>query len=259
MHDQQDALLQVDGLVKSFRAADGNRHRAVDHVDLSIPRGGSLGLVGPSGSGKTTLGRAILRLVEPDAGRVTLDGSPVTGLSPRALRRRRREMQIVFQDPLRSLSPRRTVAQSLMEPLEAAGLPHRGTGRATALLEMVGLDGRLLDSYPHELSGGQCQRVAIARALGPSPSLLVADEPVSALDVSVQAQILNLLADLRRELDLTLLFISHDLAVVRYIADTVAVMDKGAIVERGPVASVLADPQHPRTRAMLAAIPNPFD
>ncbi len=260
MTEPVKSMLEVTGLTKGFRGPGGSWTRAVDRVNLSIPAGKTLGLVGGSGSGKTTLARALLRLTEPDAGEVRLDGAPVTGLDARALRRRRREMQIVFQDPLRSLSPRRTIAQSILEPLEAAGVSRRerGDDRLAALLGTVGLDEALARCYPLELSGGQCQRAAIARALAPRPKLLVADEPVSALDVSVQAQILNLLLDLQREYGLTMLFISHDLAVVRQVADRVAVMHEGRIVEQGPVQTALHSPSHPYTRTLLAAVPDPF-
>jgi ABC-type oligopeptide transport system ATPase subunit len=253
-------MLQVEALSRGFRGQGGSRVQAVDRVNLTVPAGNTLGLVGESGSGKTTLARAVLRLLEPDSGEVRLDGSPVTGLDARALRRRRCEMQIVFQDPLRALSPRRTIAQSVLEPLEAAGTPRseRGADQASDLLAMVGLDHALGRCYPHELSGGQRQRAAIARALSPRPKLLVADEPVSALDVSVQAQLLNLLADLQREYSLTMLFISHDLAVVSQVADRVAVMHEGRLVEEGPVEQVLRAPRHTYTQALLDAVPDPF-
>lgn len=261
MADNGEPMLQVKALAKGFRGAGGRWIQAMDGITLNIPGGRTLGLVGGSGSGKTTLARALLRLVEPDSGEVWLDGNPVTGLGARDLRRRRREMQIVFQDPLRALSPRRTIAQSVLEPLEAAGAPRRarGTDRLAALLASVGLDMALARHYPHELSGGQRQRAAIARALAPEPKLLVADEPVSALDVSVQAQILNLLARLQRERGLTMLFISHDLAVVRQVADRVAVMHEGRIVEEGSVEQVLHAPRHSYTQSLLDAVPDPFE
>jgi len=233
--------------------------RAVDGVSFEIPPAQTLGLVGESGSGKTTTGRAILRLVEPDRGRVTVDGLDVLTLGPRELRALRRRMQIVFQDPYGSLNPRMTVRQMLAEPLAI----HRiATGpdaerRIAALLEEVGLDPGFGRSYPHELSGGQRQRVGIARALSVEPQFLVLDEPVSALDVSVQAQVLNLLAELQQRRRLTYLFIAHDLAVVKHIADEVAVMYLGKIVERAPALALYAAPRHPYTTSLLSAVPVP--
>jgi len=233
--------------------------RAVDGVSFEIPPAQTLGLVGESGSGKTTTRRAILRLVEPDRGRVTVDGLDVLTLGPRELRALRRRMQIVFQDPYGSLNPRMTVRQMLAEPLAI----HRiATGpdaerRIAALLEEVGLDPGFGRSYPHELSGGQRQRVGIARALSVEPQFLVLDEPVSALDVSVQAQVLNLLAELQQRRRLTYLFIAHDLAVVKHIADEVAVMYLGKIVERAPALALYAAPRHPYTTSLLSAVPVP--
>ena len=260
-------LVAVQDLVKYFpgeRAWFGlgrprNVVRAVDGVSFAIAPARTLGLVGESGCGKSTTGRAILRLVEPDRGRVTLDGLDVLTLPPRELRALRRRMQIVFQDPYGSLNPRMTVRQMLAEPL----VIHRiATGaaaerRIAALLEEVGLDPGFGRSYPHELSGGQRQRVGIARALSVEPQFLVLDEPVSALDVSVQAQVLNLLADLQERRRLTYLFIAHDLAVVKHIADDVAVMYLGKIVERAPAAVLYAAPRHPYTASLLSAVPVP--
>jgi oligopeptide/dipeptide ABC transporter ATP-binding protein len=260
-------LLDVQGLVRHFpgeRGLFGFRRarrivRAVDGVSFAIPAGQTLGLVGESGCGKTTVGRAILRLLEPDAGRVMLGGTDVLALGARELRALRRRMQIVFQDPYGSLNPRMTVRQTLAEPIAihrlAAG--PAAERRITSLLEEVGLDPAFATAYPHELSGGQRQRVGIARALSVEPQFLVLDEPVSALDVSVQAQVLNLLAELQRKRRLTYLFIAHDLAVVRHIADHVAVMYLGKIVEHAPASALYAAPRHPYTTALLSAVPVP--
>jgi len=227
--------------------------RAVDGVSFTIAAGKTLGLVGESGSGKTTVGRTMLRLQEPTRGTVVFDGKDVFALDAGPLRALRRQMQIVFQDPYSSLNPRMTVAETLREPLEI----HHLTGEVSALLDEVGLDAAFAQRYPHELSGGQRQRVGIARALSVAPQFIVCDEPVSALDVSVQAQVLNLLADLQARRHLTYLFIAHDLAVVRHIADEVAVMYLGKIVERAPAAEIYAQPRHPYTRALLSAVPEP--
>jgi len=260
-------LVQVDGLVKRFPGERGlfglgrarRTVRAVDGVSFAIAAGQTLGLVGESGCGKSTVGRTILRLIEPDAGRVTLGGADVVALGGRELRALRRRMQIVFQDPYGSLNPRMTVQQTLAEPLAihrlATGLEAKR--RVAALLDEVGLDPAFAAAYPHELSGGQRQRVGIARALSVEPQFLVLDEPVSALDVSVQAQVLNLLADLQRKRRLTYLFIAHDLAVVKHIADDVAVMYLGKIVERAPATGLYAGPRHPYTTSLLSAVPVP--
>ena len=261
------ALVDVQGLVKHFPGERGwfglGRPRAVvravDDVSFTIMPGQTLGLVGESGCGKSTLGRTILRLLEPDAGRVTIDGQNVLTLGGRELRALRRRMQIVFQDPYGSLNPRLTVRQTLAEPL---AIHHLAAGadaerRIAALLEEVGLDPSFATSYAHELSGGQRQRVGIARALSVEPQFLVLDEPVSALDVSVQAQVLNLLADLQQRRHLTYLFIAHDLAVVKHVADHVAVMYLGKIVERAPAARLYAGPRHPYTTSLLSAVPVP--
>jgi len=260
-------LVRVHGLVKHYpgtRAWLGlgkprGLVRAVDGVSFDIPAGKTLGLVGESGSGKTTVARTLLRLTEPTAGTFHLGDDDVFTLPPAPLRRLRRRMQIVFQDPYSSLNPRMTVRQTLVEPLiihQLASKPDRA-GRVAALLEEVGLDDGLTDRYPHELSGGQRQRVGIARALSVEPQFLVCDEPVSALDVSVQAQVLNLLSDLQLKRGLTYLFIAHDLAVVKHIADDVAVMYLGRIVERAAASTVYSLPRHPYTRSLLSAVPVP--
>jgi oligopeptide/dipeptide ABC transporter ATP-binding protein len=250
----------VEDLVTRFPVKGGGHVRAVDGVDLALPRGATLAIVGESGCGKSTLARSVLRLVEPDAGRVLFEGEDVLTLTPAALRRRRRDMQIVFQDPLASLDPRFTVERSLAEPLLVHGI---GRGRAhrrervRELLNLVGLDAAAARRYPHEFSGGQRQRIGIARAIAVQPKLVVLDEPVSALDVSIRSQILNLLADLKERLGLSYLFISHDLAVVRAVSDEVAVMYLGRIVESAPVDRFFAAPAHPYSQALLAAVPKP--
>lgn len=262
-----DVLVDVDGLKVHFPIKRGivldrtiGYVYAVDGVDLAIRRGETYGLVGESGCGKSTLGRAVLRLSEPTAGRVVFDGTDLAELKGEPLRRMRRRMQLVFQDPLSSLDPRQSVQSLLVEGLRAHDLD-RGAeptaARLRELLDAVGLPGSALRRYPHEFSGGQRQRIGIARALTVEPDLIVADEPVSALDVSVQAQVLNLLADLQAQFGLTYLVIAHDLAVVRHIADRVAVMYLGGIVEEADADALYREPGHPYTRALLSAIPVP--
>lgn len=258
-------LLTVHELVKHFPVRKGvfsrvaAHVRAVDGISFSIPRGKTLSLVGESGSGKTTAGRCLLRLIEPTAGRVVFDGLEVTQLDRRELRRLRKRIQIVFQDPFGSLNPRMTVYSVIAEALRVHGLRPRAQcrDRVEELLGLVGLPPEAADRYPHEFSGGQRQRLGIARALAVEPDLIVADEPVSALDVSVQAQILNLLEDLQERLSLTYLFIGHDLSVVRHISDYVAVMYLGRIVEIGAAADIFEHCIHPYTRALLSAAPDP--
>lgn len=257
------ALLQATGLSKRFTAATNwlgkpiAQVSAVDEVDLSLFPGETLGLVGESGCGKSTLGRLLLRLIDSDAGTLTFDGQNITRLSGERLRQLRRQMQLVFQDPYASLNPRMTVADTLAEPLRlhAVVSPEKRPQRVAELLTRVGLSPNHADRYPHEFSGGQRQRIGIARALAVEPRVIVCDEAVSALDVSVQAQVLNLLSDLQRELGLTLVFIAHDLAVVRHIAQRIAVMYLGRIVETGPADALFEAPAHPYTRALLSAIP----
>lgn len=231
--------------------------RAVDGVSLSISKGEILGLVGESGCGKSTLSRAVLQLVRPSAGTIRLDGVDLSQLSAQQMRLARLEFQMVFQDPYASLNPRLTIYSALLEALESRGRIPRQSGyeRVGELMHRVGLDPKFMLKYPHEFSGGQRQRIAIARALAPQPSLLIADEPVSALDVSIQSQIINLLLKLTREMGLTMLFISHDLSVVRFIADRIAVMQEGKIVELGPAEQVYDHPQHAYTQKLLAAVP----
>ncbi len=258
------ALLEVRDLVVHYRSGSwfsggGKTVYAVNGVNLEVAPGETLALVGESGCGKSSLGRAVLRLHPPTSGRVTFEGEDLLAIDAKALRALRRRMQIVFQDPYSSLNPRLTVGTSVAEGLEIHRLVPRGEikARVGALLEEVGLDPAMASRYPHEFSGGQRQRIGIARALAVEPVFLVCDEPVSALDVSVQAQVLNLFVDLQRRRGLAYLFIAHDLAVVRQIAHRVAVMYMGRIVEEGDVGTIIARPRHPYTIALLSAVPVP--
>lgn len=259
-----DRLLEIDGLTKRFPLPGpllGRRRTvlAVDHVTLKVDRSETLGVVGESGSGKSTLGRCALRLIEPDQGRVRFAGVEVLALRPEGLRRMRRRAQIVFQEPTLALNPRLKIGAAIREPLEVHRLARGPAARSRVeeLLAEVGLDRTLYGHYPHQLSGGQRQRVGIARALALEPEFLVLDEPVSSLDVSIGAQVLNLLADLKVRRSLTYLLIAHDLAVVRYLADRIAVMYLGRVVELGQADAVYRQPLHPYTASLLAAAPVP--
>jgi oligopeptide/dipeptide ABC transporter ATP-binding protein len=261
----QPPLIEADSLSKHYPVRAGrllHRHhlslRAVDDVTLDIGAGETLGLVGESGCGKSTLGRLLIRLIEPTAGAIRFNGHDITALTGAALRERRRSMQIIFQDPYGALNPRMSVEDIIIEPLRIHGLARGGAEsrqHVVRMLDLVGLPERVRDRYPHEFSGGQRQRIGIARALVLHPKFVVCDEPVSALDVSVQAQIVNLLADLQRELGLTYLFIAHDLGVVKHISTRVAVMYLGKIVETADKRALYAAPLHPYTQALIAAVP----
>ena len=254
-----DNILEVRNLTKHFKTKRGMLH-AVDGVDFTIQRGQTLGLVGESGCGKTTVGRTILRLVEPTAGDIIFEGENITKIDQKKLKNVRKDMQLIFQDPYSSLDPRKTVSQIISEPIIANKILsskediHR---RVAELMSTVGLAARLFNTYPHELDGGRRQRIGIARALAMEPKFIVCDEPVSALDVSIQAQILNLLKELQAEFNLSYIFITHDLSVVNHFSDEIAVMYLGKIVEKAPAEELFAHPMHPYTQALLSAIPIP--
>lgn len=258
------SLLQVSGLTKRYPGRRRGLRRdvvtVVDDVSFTLDPGRCLAVVGESGAGKSTVGRMVLRLIEPDAGTVCLDGTDLAGLGAAQLRRARRDMQMIFQDPYSSLDPRMTVGGSIAEPFRAHGLPAGTTASAEVdrLLDLVGLIGGYAHRYPAELSGGQLQRVSIARALALQPRLLVCDEPVTALDVSVRAQIINLLLDLKEHLNVAYLFVCHDLGVVESLADEVLVMRRGQVVESGSVEQVFTHPAADYTHELLAAAPNPI-
>ncbi len=262
----EQPLLEVTDLVKHFPVKRGvligrevDRVRAVDGISFSIPRGTTLGLVGESGSGKSTACRAVLQLIEPTSGSVKFEGREIAGLSRRAMRPLRRQMQMIFQDPFASLNPRKRVGQIVADPLRRQGVASGAERRRRVqeLLERVGLQSEHYNRFPNEFSGGQRQRVGIARALALEPKLVICDEPVSALDVSIQAQIVNLLDDLQDELGLTYLFVAHDIGVVRHVADRIAVMHDGKIVEQGSADQVCERPTDPYTKELLAAVPIP--
>ena len=254
-----DIVLEVENLKKYFPTKKGMLH-AVDDVSFKLERGKTLGIVGESGCGKSTLGRTILRLHEPTSGKILVEGTDITRISPKEMRAMRQKMQIIFQDPYASLDPRQTVFDTIAEPLRKQKLCKDRTElfqRVTELMDLAGLAQRLINTYPHELDGGRRQRIGIARALALNPKLIVCDEPVSALDVSIQAQVLNLLEDLQKKFGLTYIFITHDLSVVHHLADEIAVMYLGRVVEKAPTDELFQNPLHPYTRALLSAIPVP--
>ena len=254
-----DNILEVKHLKKYFKTARGLLH-AVDDVSFTIEKGKTLGIVGESGCGKSTTGRAILRLIEPTDGQVIFEGKDITALSGAQMRAMRREMQIIFQDPFSSLDPKKTVSQTIAEPIiENKIMKDKAAidAKVRELMKTVGLAERLVNTYPHELDGGRRQRIGIARALAMEPKFIVCDEPVSALDVSIQAQILNLLQELKEQMGLTFIFITHDLSVVNHFADEIAVMYLGQLIEKAPTEELFDHPVHPYTRALLSAIPIP--
>ncbi len=254
-----DNILEVRNLKKYFKTSRGMLH-AVDDINFTIERGKTLGLVGESGCGKSTTGRVILRLIEPTDGEVIFEGKDVTKLSKGEMRHMRKDMQIIFQDPYSSLDPKKTVSQIIAEPIKENRIltgRHAIEDRVLELMDTVGLAERYINTYPHELDGGRRQRIGIARALAMEPKLIICDEPVSALDVSIQAQILNLLKELQEKLGLTYIFITHDLSVVNHFSDDIAVMYLGQIVEKAPSEELFENPIHPYTQALLSAIPIP--
>ena len=254
-----DTILEVKHLKKYFNTPKGTLH-AVDDVSFTLERGKTLGIVGESGCGKATTGRAILRLIEPTAGEVIFNGEDITKKNKEQMRLLRREMQLIFQDPYASLDPRKTVSEIIGEPLKLQKLipdAKKRAERVHELMEVVGLADRLINTYPHELDGGRRQRIGIARALAMEPKLIICDEPVSALDVSIQAQILNLMQDLQEQMGLTYIFITHDLSVVNHFANDIAVMYLGQLIEKAPSVTLFDNPVHPYTKALLSAIPVP--
>lgn len=254
-----DTILEVKHLKKYFNTPKGTLH-AVDDVSFTLERGKTLGIVGESGCGKSTTGRAILRLIEPTAGEVIFNGEDITKKNKEQMRLLRREMQLIFQDPYASLDPRKTVSEIIGEPLKLQKLipdAKKRAERVHELMEVVGLADRLINTYPHELDGGRRQRIGIARALAMEPKLIICDEPVSALDVSIQAHILNLMQDLQEQMGLTYIFITHDLSVVNHFANDIAVMYLGQLIEKAPSVTLFDNPVHPYTKALLSAIPVP--
>ncbi|NLD49294.1 MAG: ATP-binding cassette domain-containing protein [Clostridiaceae bacterium] len=254
-----DTILEVKNLTKHFKTKRGMLH-AVDGINFSVKRGQTLGLVGESGCGKTTVGRTLLRLIEPTSGEIIFEGKNITKISLNKLRHVRKDMQLIFQDPYSSLDPRKTVSQIISEPIIANKIFKSSEeihARVAELMATVGLAARLFNTYPHELDGGRRQRIGIARALAMEPKFIVCDEPVSALDVSIQAQILNLLKELQAEFNLSYIFITHDLSVVNHFSDEIAVMYLGKIVEKAPAEQLFKNPLHPYTQALLSAIPIP--
>ena len=254
-----EPILEVKHLKKYFKTGKGLLH-AVDDVSFSLEKGTTLGVVGESGCGKSTLGRSILRLIEPTSGEVWFEGKNITDLSSREMRQMRKDMQIIFQDPYSSLDPRRTIYQAISEPIVKHKLitdKVKMEERVLELMETVGLAERLINTYPHELDGGRRQRIGIARALALNPKFIVCDEPVSALDVSIQAQIINLLKELQQKMNLTYIFITHNLSVVNHFSDEIAVMYLGEMVEKAPAEELFINPLHPYTKALLSAIPIP--
>jgi len=252
-------LLDVRGLKKYFKTKRGMLH-AVDDVSFTIGRGKTLGIVGESGCGKSTLGRAILRLLEPNGGQVFFEGQDVAALSGEQMRLKRRDMQIIFQDPFSSLNPRKTISQTIAEPLKLNKIitdKNKRMEKVLEIMDIVGLAERLVNTYPHELDGGRRQRIGVARALALEPKFIVCDEPVSALDVSIQAQVLNLMKELQSKLGLTYMFITHDLSVVNHFSDDIGVMYLGRMIEKAPAEELFANPVHPYTKALLSAIPIP--
>ncbi|WP_223070307.1 ABC transporter ATP-binding protein [Paenibacillus caui] len=253
-------LIEVEGLKKYFNVGKGKVLKAVNDINFSIQKGETLGLVGESGCGKSTAGRTILRLYEPTAGSVRFEGTDIYKLSPRKMKAMRRDMQMIFQDPYASLNPRFTVTDIIGEALDIHGLAgsrNERKKRVEELLDMVGLNPDHASRYPHEFSGGQRQRIGIARALAVNPKFIICDEPISALDVSIQAQVVNLLTELQKKLGLTYLFVAHDLSMVKHISDRVAVMYLGRMVELAPSEELYSNPQHPYTKTLLSAIPVP--
>ena len=261
MQEQKTEILRVEHLKKYFTTPKGTLH-AVDDVNFSIRTGETLGVVGESGCGKSTMGRAILRLHEPTSGKVYFEGRDILSCNKKQLKDLRKDMQIIFQDPFASLNPRMTVSEAIIEPLLVQGIYKASeraaiTRRVEKIMNLVGLAKRLVNTYPHELDGGRRQRIGIARALAVNPKFIVCDEPVSALDVSIQAQILNLMQDLQEELNLTYMFITHDLSVVRHFSNDIVVMYLGQMVESAPAKALFKNPMHPYTKALLSAIPVP--